>query len=109
MPTTRETDERGWTYVLTTPEPLEKELEARERSRRNIAKTSKYEVKFLGTFKNGMVWNNSNEPFLDLKEGVFHIVGGSKTSTHLIPVGGTMWDRFSVPKKLVKVIRLVRE
>ena len=87
----------------------QKQLDARESSRKSIAKLTKYEIKFLGKFKNGMVWNNSNEPYLDLKEGTFHIVGGSKNSNHLVPVGGTMWDRFSVPKRLMKIIRLVRE
>ena len=87
----------------------QKQLEARERSRRTIAKLNKYEIKFLGKFKNGMIWNNSNEPYIDLKQGIFHDVGGTKSSNHLVPVGGTMWDRFSVPKKLTKVIRLVRE
>ncbi|GAH74308.1 unnamed protein product [marine sediment metagenome] len=80
-----------------------------ERSRRQVANTNKYEIRFLGSFKDGMVWNNTNEPYIDLKERIFHIVGGTKSSEHLVPVGGTMWDRFSVPKKLMKVIRLVRE
>lgn len=80
-----------------------------ERSRRQIGNTSKYEIKFLGRFKDGMVWNNTSEPFMDLKEGIFHVVGGTKSSNHLIPVGGTMWDRFSVPKKSMKIVRLVRE
>ena len=87
----------------------EKQKEARERSRKQIAKLNKYEIKFLGKFKDGMVWNNSNEPYLDLKQGIFHDVGGGKTSNHLVPVGGTMWDKFSVPKKLMEIIRLVRE
>ena len=86
-----------------------KQLEARERSRKQIAKLNKYEIKFLGKFKNGMVWNNSNEPYLDLKGGIFHDVGGGKNSHHLVPVGGTMWDRFSVPNKLMEIVRLVRD
>ena len=96
--------------VTFKPDELsEKQKEDRERSRRNIAKLNKYELKFLGKFKNGMIWNNANEPYLDLKGGIFHMVGGSKSSHHIIPVGGTMWDKISVPKVLVRVIRLVRE
>ena len=91
--------------TITTPELSE----ARERDRKRIAKTSKFKIKFLGVFKNGMVWNNANEPFLDLKEGIFHMIGGTKSSNHLIPVGGTMWDKISVPKNKMKVIRRIKE
>ena len=98
-----------YTYTFKPAELSQKQLDDRERSRRTIAKLTKYEIKFLGKFKNGMVWNNSNEPYLDLKGGVFHDVGGSKSSTHLVPVGGTMWDKISVPKKLMEIVRIVRE
>jgi len=79
-----------------------------ERSRRQVGSTSKYLIKFTGNFKNGMVWNNANEPYLDLKEGIFHIIGGTKSSTHLIKEGGTMWDKVSVPKNKMKVMRLIK-
>ena len=105
----RERENNEYTVTFKPAELSEKQLEARERSRKQIAKLNKYEIKFLGKFKNGMVWNNSNEPYLDLKGGIFHDVGGSKTSNHLIPVGGTMWDKFSVPKNKMKIVRRVSE
>ena len=77
-----------------------------ERSRVRIARLSKCEIEFLGPFKNGMKWN-SNE-LLDPKKGIFHIVDKTKTSVHLVPVGGTMWDRISVPNSKMKSIKRVK-
>ena len=78
-----------------------------ERSRRQVANLPKYEIKFLGPFKNGMKWNSKE--ILDPKQGIFHIVDGSKTSTHLVPVGGHVYEKFSVPKNKMKVVRIVRD
>ena len=78
-----------------------------EESRINITKLDKYEIKFLGPFKNGMKWN-SNE-VLDPKRGIFHMVDMTKTSIHLVPVGGHVYEKFSVPKNKMKVIRRVKE
>ena len=82
-------------------------IEARnEKSRVNVAKLDKYEIKFLGPFKNGMKWN-SNE-ILDPKFGIFHMVNATKTSIHLVPVGGHVYEKFSVPKNKMKVIRRIK-
>ena len=78
-----------------------------EKSRIQIARLDKYEIKFQGPFKNGMKWN-SNE-MLDPKIGIFHIVGKSKTSIHLVPEGGHIYEKFSVPKNKMEVVRRVKE
>ena len=78
-----------------------------EKSRINVAKLDKYEIKFNGPFKNGMKWN-SNE-MLDPKIGTFHIVGKSKTSIHLVKEGGHVYEKFSVPKNKMKILRRVIE
>lgn len=78
-----------------------------ERSRRQVGNTSKYEIKFLGRFKDGMKWGSTKK--IRPNDGIYHVINNTKNSTHLIPVGGTMWDRFSVPTKLMKIVRLVRE
>ena len=62
---------------------------------------------FFGKFKDGMKWNSTK--LLDLKSGIFHVVGGTKTSIHLVPVGGNQWDKFSVPKNKMKVVRWVKQ
>ena len=77
-----------------------------ERSRQTISKLSKFEITFSGKFVNGMVWNSTE--IVDLKKGIFHIVDKTKTRVHLVPVGGTMWDRISVPKSKMKSIRRVK-
>jgi len=71
------------------------------KSRENVAKQDKFKVVFLGPFKDGMTWNSSG--LLDPKTGVFHVINRTKTSLHLIPEGGGMWDRFSVPRNRVKL------
>lgn len=81
--------------------------ERNERSRENIAKMSKYEIIFLAPFKNGMVWNSSK--LLDPKETIFHMVGATKTSIHLVAEGGHIYEKFSVPKNKMKVVRRVKE
>ena len=60
-----------------------------------------FEVTFFGPFKNGMKWNSPE--LLDPKKGLFHVVEITKTSVHLIPVGGSQRDKFSVPKNKVKM------
>lgn len=83
-------------------------IEARnEKSRVNVTKLDKYEIKFLGPFKNGMKW--SEHKTMHPKQGIFHIVGGSKTSVHLVPEHGNVYEKFSVPKNKMKVIRRVKE
>ena len=77
-----------------------------EESRVNVAKLDKYEIDFLGPFKNGMKWNS--EALLDPKRGIFHLVGKSKSSIHLVPEGGHVYEKFSVPKNRMKVIRRVK-
>ncbi len=79
--------------------------ERNERSRINVAKTDKFEIKFLGPFKDGMKWNLTK--VLDLEEGIFHIVDGTKTSIHLVAEGGHIYEKFSVPKNKMKVVRRV--
>lgn len=82
-------------------------IEARnEKSRVNVAKLDKYEITFLGPFKNGMKWNS--QEMLDPKVGIFHMVDMTKKSIHLVPVGGHVYEKFSVPKKKMKVIRRVK-
>ena len=71
------------------------------KSRENVAKQDKFEVVFLGLFKDGMKWSSSG--LLDPKKGVFLVISETKTSLHLIPEGGSMWDRFSVPRNRVKL------
>jgi len=78
-----------------------------ERSRQRIARMSKYEISFLGKFVNGIVWNSTE--ILDLKQGIYHLVNKTKTRIHIVPEGGTMWDRISVPKDKMKVIRRVKD
>lgn len=59
---------------------------------------------FPGT-TNGIVWND----YTPIKPGErnYQIVGKTKKNVHLVPEGGTMWDRISVPKNKMKVIRKV--
>lgn len=77
-----------------------------ERSRESVGRLPKYEIKFLGKFRNGMKWNDNT--LLDLKIGIYHMVDMTKTSIHIVPVGGSMWDKFSVPKNKMKVIRRIK-
>ncbi len=66
-----------------------------------------YYVKFLGFFKNGFKWNTN--VWICPKDGIYNIIGSTKSSVHLIPEGGIMSDRFSVPKNKMKIIRRVKE
>ena len=77
-----------------------------ERSRRQIANLSKVEITFTGKFVNGMVWNSKE--IVDVKKGEFHIVNKTNTSLHIVPVGGTMWDRISVPQNKIKTTKRVK-
>ena len=81
--------------------------ERNEKSRKNVAKLDKYEIEFLGPFKDGMKWTSVS--FLDIRRGIFHMVGKSKSSIHLVPEGGHVYEKFSVPKNKMKVIRRVKE
>lgn len=85
---------------------MKEEKDKYERSRDNIALLSKYEIEFLGKFKDGMKW--SNETLIQPVDGNYHIVDKSKNSIHLVPEGGTMWEKFSVPKNKMKVIRRIK-
>ena len=80
--------------------------ERNEKSRINVAKLDKYEIKFLGPFKNGMKWNSSG--VMNPQSGIFHMVDATKKSVHLVPVGGHVYEKFSVPKNKMKVIRRIK-
>lgn len=62
-----------------------------------------YEFKFTGWFTDGFKWSNSE--LMKPEDGAYDIVGATKSSLHLVPKGKSMRERFSVPKKLVKLIR----
>ena len=72
-----------------------------------IVRCNLCEIKFFGSFKNGFDWSGAT--LIERDDGIYSIVGGTKSSIHLIPEGGTMWDRFSVPKNKIKIIRRVKE
>ena len=99
--------EREIKVVFKPAELSQKQLDDRERDRKRIAKLDKYEIKFLGSFANGMKWGSAEK--IRPKDGIYHDVGGSRFFNHLIPLGGTTWDKFSAPKKLLKIVRLVRD
>lgn len=65
------------------------------------------EVKFLGDFINGFKWGSKK--YIRPDETIVDIVGATKKSLHIVPKGGTMRDRISVPKGKIKIIRQVGE
>jgi len=64
------------------------------------------QVEFLGSFKNGFKWNSKIDLYLG--DGIVDIVGATKKSLHIVPEGGTMKDRISVPKDKIKIIKVIK-
>ncbi|KKL68094.1 hypothetical protein LCGC14_1972920 [marine sediment metagenome] len=86
----------------TMADYLEKRSEI---DRETISRLSLYEIKFLSKFRDGMKWGSKE--LKSVADGNFHIIWKTKTSLHLVSEGGNTWDKFSVPRNKVKVIKRV--
>ena len=71
-------------------------------SREQVAKLTLYEIR-IHTTVNGMKWPRFDP--VKGHTGKYHIVGGTKNSTHLVPEGGSMWDKISINKKKMKILK----
>lgn len=76
------------------------------REKRTVS-CNQYYITFLQPFKNGMKWNDKR--LIHPKDGIYSVVGGTKSCIHLVPQYGSMYDKISVPRNKIKIVRRIKE